>query len=118
MECAGHKGVILHGVGKHHQLGAAEATAVFCQLRRFFDDLPHAAHRVHINTRPGAAYVHAGAHQVRFRQRLGNGIDQHTVAVGTALLHQRRKAAHKIYSAVLCGFVQCLGNGYERIGFA
>ena len=47
----GHEGVILHRVGKNHQLRAAEAPLICRALRRLLDDPAHKGPGIHIDPR-------------------------------------------------------------------
>ena len=111
VESPGHKGVILHGVAEHHQLGAAQPVGVTGQMGRLLDDAAHAGHGVHVDARLGGAHIDAGADDIRLRQCLWNGPQQQLVAVGKALLHQRRVAADEVHAAGLGGPVHGVGKG-------
>ena len=52
VKSAGHKGIILRRIAKHHQLCAAQAVPVRRFFRGFLNHLSHAAYRIHID--PGA----------------------------------------------------------------
>ena len=110
MEGTGHEGVILHGVGKHHQLGAAQAVLVPGELGGLFDDAAHLGHGIHIDAGLGGAHVNAGADHIRGGHGLGDGADQLPVALGGALLHQGGEAADDVDTAGFRSCIQCLGN--------
>ena len=99
VERTGHEGVILHGVGEHHHLGAAKAVVIRSQLGGFLDDTPHFRNGIHVDARLGGADVHAGAHPLGGSHGLGDGADQLPVSRGAALLHQSGKAADEVDAA-------------------
>ena len=101
VEGSGHKGVVLHGVGKDHQLGAAQAVPVRGFLRRLFDDFPHEGNGVHVDARPGGGNVHAGADQLRLREGPGDGLNEPPVPLGAALVDQGAVAADEVHAAGL-----------------
>ena len=111
VERARHKGVVLHSVAEHHQLGAAQTVLVSRQMGRLLDDAAHTGHRVHVDAGLGAAHVDAGAHQIGLGQRLGDGAQQQLVAFAEALLHQRGIAAQKVHAAGLARPVEGQGEG-------
>ena len=111
VERARHKGIVLHSVAEHHQLGAAQTVPAFRQVGRLFDDAAHTGHRVHVDAGPRAAHVDAGAHQIGLGQRLGDGAQQQLVAFAEALLHQRGIAAQKVHAAGLARPVKGQGEG-------
>ena len=92
-----HKGVILRGVAKHHQLAGADAVALFGQLCGFLDLLAHQLYRVHIDTGFGGTDVYGGANVLRLCQRAGDGVDQLPVAGGKSLLYQGTVTADKVH---------------------
>ena len=113
-----HKGVILHCVGKYHQLGAAHAAVVLGQCGGFFDDASHFCYGIHIDARLGRANIDAGAHPLGGSQCLGDGANQLPVAGGSALLHQGRKAADEVHAAGLGSGIQRLCNLHIAVGLA
>ena len=96
VEGARHKGVVLHGVAEHHQLGAAEAAPVGSFLRQLLDGAAHEGHRVHIDARLGGAHVDRGADDIRRGQRLGDGVDEDAVGRRHPLLDQGGEAADEV----------------------
>ena len=56
---AGHEGVVLHGVGKDDELGAAEAAGVGGHFRGLFDDAAHEGDGVHVDAGAGTGHVDA-----------------------------------------------------------
>ena len=119
MEGPGHKGVILHGVAEHHQLGAAQPVGVTGQMGRLLDDATHAGHGVHVDARLGGAHIHGGAHQFRFVQGLGDALDQGVVTRAKALVDQGGVAADEVDAHRLGSPVQGLGKvdgGCRRAG--
>ena len=107
VESARHEGVILHGVGKDHELGTAHIAA----LGRLLDDPAHEGHGVHVDARPRGADVDARADEVRAAQRLGQGADEAQVTLGKALLGQGREAADEVYAGLPGRPVKRVGDG-------
>ena len=118
VEGAGHEGVILHGVAEHHQLGAAQALLLTGEVGGLLDDAAHASHGVHVDARFGRADIHAGADEIRFRQRLGDGAQQQLVAPRHPLLHQRGKAADEVHAAGLGRPIHSQGKGHQILRVA
>ena len=114
VESAGHKGVILHSIGKHHQFGAAEAILVRGDFRGLLDDSAHLSHRVHIDAGLGRTHVDAGADTLCSLHGFGNGIHQNPVTLGTALLHQRGETADEVHTTGLGSLIH--SNGQRHIG--
>ena len=111
VEGTGHEGVILHGVGENHELGAAEAAGGGGEVGRLLDDAAHLRHGVHVDAGLGGADVHGGADQIRRCQRLRDGVDELSVGLGKALLHQGREAADEVDAHGLGRLVQGGGEG-------
>ncbi|MPN16126.1 hypothetical protein SDC9_163464 [bioreactor metagenome] len=61
---AGHKGVVLYGVGKYDKLCAAKTVGVGRCRRSLFDDFTHAAHRVHVDAGPRRRHIDGGTDKV------------------------------------------------------
>ena len=53
VERTGHKGVVLHRIGKYHQFGAAKTVIFLGDLGGPFNDLTHFCHRIHIDAGTG-----------------------------------------------------------------
>ena len=111
VEGAGHKGIVLHSIAEHHQLGTAEAALIRGALGQVLDGAAHQGHRVHIDARLRGAHIHTGAHQVGGRQRLRDGGDEFPVGLRHPLLHQGGESANKIDAGGLGGPVQSGGKG-------
>ena len=118
VESAGHKGVVLHGIAEHHQLGAAQAIPVRRGGSGILDDAAHQGHRVHIDARPGGPHVDGGTDQFCPGQSLRNGADQLFVRLCHALLHQGGVAADKVDAAGLGRPVQGQGKGHAVLRLA
>ncbi len=111
VEGAGHKGVVLHGVGKHHQLGTAQAVVVCGQLGSPLDHPAHLRHGVHVNTGPGGAHIDTGADPLRGGHGLGDGADELPVPRRGPLLDQSCEAADEVDAAGLGGGV----HGFRQL---
>ena len=111
VEGAGHEGVVLHGVGEDHQLGAAEAAGVGGEGGGLLEDAAHLSHSIHVDARLGGAHVHGRAHHIGSGQGLGDGGDELPVRLGKALLHQGREAADEVDAHGLGSPVQGGGEG-------
>ena len=118
MECTGHKGVILHRIGENNQLSAAQTILVSGNFRRFLDNPAHFCHSIHIDAGLGRTHIHRGADTVGSGQGLGDGTDQLPIAFRAALLHQGRKTADEVDTALFCRFIQGLGDGHIGVCFA
>ena len=99
MEGAGHERVVLHSVGKHHQLHAGTALALGRFFRRLADDLAHERHCVHVDPGPGGGHIDRGADVAGGGQCVGDGQDQPPVSYGHALVHQSGEAADQVHPA-------------------
>ena len=106
VECAGHKGVILHRVAENDELRRADAVAVGRALGRLADDPAHEGDGVHIDARARRADVHGGTDVLRLGQRLRNAADQRQIAGREALLHQRGIAANEVHAHGLRGALE------------
>ena len=115
VECACHKGVILHSIGKYHQFRTAKAVVFLGDISGLFDDLAHFGYGIHIDTGLGRTHIDAGADISGLGHCLGNGIHQDPVALGTTLLHQSRKAANKVDAASLCRLIHSDRQRYVGI---
>ncbi len=118
VECAGHKGIVLHGIGKNHQLSAPQPLVIRGQLGGPLDDAPHFRHGIHIDARFGGSDVYAGADSLGGRHRLRNRADQLPISLRAALLHQGGKSADKVHAALLRRSIQRLGDWDIGIGLA
>lgn len=96
MEGAGHEGVIAHGVGEDHELGAANGATVLGQLGCFLDDASHLRGGIHVDAGARGGNIHRGAHQVRFCQGLRNGADERLFGGGGALFNERRVTTNEV----------------------
>ena len=105
----GHEGVVLHGVGKDHELGAGHAALIGRKRGGALDGAAHLGHGVHVDARARRADVHARAHQLRLRQRLRDGGDEHAVRFRHALVHERGKAAEEVDADLVRGAVERFG---------
>ena len=111
VESAGHKGVVLHCIGKNHQLCAAQSIVVRGNFRSFLNNSAHFSYGIHIDARLGRAHINTGADTLSCAQRLRNGADQLPITGSTALLHQSRKAADEVNAADFRCFVHSSCNG-------
>ena len=110
VEGTGHKGIVLYGVGKNHQLGAAQAVLVLGQFGSLFHDTAHLGHGIHVDARLGGAHVDAGADHIGGGHCLRNGADQLPVAFRAALLDKGGEAADKVDAAGFGSPIQGFGN--------
>ena len=110
MERPRHKRVVAHRIGEHHQLGAPNRPLILRQLGRPFNNLPHGAHRIHIDAGPGRTNIHRRTHHIRRRQRLRNGRNQPAVTLRHALLHQGGIPTNEIHPHSLRRLIQRVGN--------
>ena len=113
VESAGHKGVILHGIAKYHQLGASQSVLGFGKPSRLLNDPAHKSHSIHIDAGLGGTHIYRGTHQIGICQRLGNRADQIFICLRHPLLHQSGVTANKIDAASLGCPVQ--GKGKRQI---
>ena len=112
MERAGHEGVVLHGVGKDDDLGAAEAVGIGGQLGGALDDVAHLAHGVHVDAAARGADVDAAAEARGFGEGLRHGVQQRFLGAGRALVHERAVSADEVDPDRLGGPVQRHGDGH------
>ena len=115
MECACHKGVVLHCITKYNQLRTADTFVVLRAFRCFHNNLAHLLHCVHIQPVSGSPDIHRSTDSFCHCQCLRNGINQDFITFGIALLHQRGKATDEVYANLLCCLVQCLSNAHIGI---
>ena len=109
VERPGHEGVVLHGVGKDHELGAGHAALIGRERGGALDGAAHLGHGVHVDARARRADVHARAHQLRLGQRLRDGGDEYAVRFRHALVHERGKAAEEVDADLVRGAVERFG---------
>ncbi len=110
-ESTSHKGIILHRIGEHHQLGTAKAILFSSHFRRFLDDLPHFPHGVHVNACTGGAYVDGRAQPLRFSHDFRDGGQQPLISSRSALLHQCGVTAQEVNPHLVRRLIQPAGNG-------
>ena len=94
VERSGHERVVLHGVGKYHELCAAHRV----YIRRFTHDTSHECDRVHIYARSCRRHIDAGAYESGLCERLWDRTDKPPVALREALMRKRRKTANEVDS--------------------
>ena len=118
VEGTGHKGVILHRVGKDHQFGTAQAILVCGDLGGFLNDSAHLGYGIHVDTGLGGAHIDAGADALRGLHGFGNRVHQDPVTLGTTLLHQCGETADEVDTAFLCCLVHGDSQGHIGVGIA
>ena len=111
-----HKGVILHGIGKHHDFGAAHAAVVLGCLGGLLDNAAHFCNCIHVDTGFCGAHVDTGADPLCCRHGGRDGTNQLPVPGGGALLHQSREAANEIDAAGFGSGIQSFRNLHIGIG--
>ena len=116
VEGPGHKGVVLHRIAEHHQLGAAEAALGGGALRGGLDGPAHEGHRIHVDARLGGAHIDGGAHHIGDGQRLGYGGDELFVRVCHPLVDQGGQAADEVNPHRLGSPVHGGGKGHIVLG--
>ena len=110
MERARHERIILHRVSEHHELCRAHAALRGGTLGAFFNDLAHAPDRVHIDARPRRRHIDGGTDDLRFAERLRDGIDEPCLRLRRSLLHKCGIAADKIHARFMRGPVHGAGK--------
>ena len=110
MERARHERIVLHGVGKHDELGAAEPAARLRPARRRLDDATHPRNGVHVDPGARGGDVDRRANALRHRQCLRNAGDEAAVRLGHALLYERGKPADEIDAERLSRTVKGFGK--------
>ena len=105
---AGHEGGVLDHVGENHELRGTHGVLVGGEARCIEDRLRHHEHGIHVDASAQARHVHARAHAARVGKGLGNALDEPSVGVADALLHEGRESA-KVIDA------EGLGSAVERV---
>ncbi len=116
VEGPGHERVVGRGVGEDDELGAAEAVVVAGPLGGVDQDPAQREDRVHVDARGRRADVDRGADPPGRREDLGQGLDQAAVALGPALLDQRREPADEVDPDLLGHRVERPGHGQVALG--
>ena len=105
-----HEGVIAHGVGKDHELGAANGAAVLGQLGGLLDHAAHLRGGVHVDAGAGGGDVDRRADQVGLRQCFRNGANKGLLRGGRALFYERGVAADEVHAGFGCRAVECASD--------